>query len=310
MNSSLYAQIEALYRFADTPVKRVGTGLAEVDKLIVGPAPGEVCMIVGRSYSGKSIVGQNIIWHNRELPSIFFSMEMPYLQALIRLYCITNNCSAQATQAKIEGGNAPNDFWNLLELYPKHVIVDRPALTLSDMSAALHDYEVSYGYRPEFVVVDYLELLGGAKASGEGYLATEMQATMLKDWAKAEEMRVYVLHQANKQEPRWLPPTDSSARNGGYTEADFVIGMWRPHLNPKLQPIESMAISDVVMFNVLKNRAFFREASDIKTYISPSLRLEHAYEFSPSVQERTVQPRDYSEPNTSTDNHAGVERPD
>ena len=211
---------------------------------------------------------------------------------------------AKTLQEKIESGNAPDDIWRLLEEYPYHVINDKSGLTLSQMSHTVDEYTKSFQRRPEFVVVDYLELLGGAKASGEGYLATEMQATMLKDWAKAEEMRVYVLHQANKQEQRWLPPTDSSARNGGYTEADFVIGMWRPHLNPKLPWIESQAISDTISFNVLKNRAFFRESSEIKTYISPSLRIEGQDEFKSTVQGRRAEPRDNTNPAPSP-NHNG-----
>jgi replicative DNA helicase len=274
VKQSLYRQIEALYQFADTPVKRVGTGIRGIDELIVGPAPGEVCMVVGRSYSGKSIVGQQIVYNNPEMGSIFFSMEMPYMQALTRLYAMTNNVSAAHLQTEIESGNPPTDMWDLAMQYPRHVIIDEAAMSLSDMSEAVKEYERDYGDRPDFVVVDYLELLGGAKASGEGYLATEMQATMLKDWAKSEEMRVFVMHQANKQEPRWLPPTDSSARNGGYTEADFVIGMWRPHLDPKLPTYEAMALKDTVMFNVLKNRAFFKEADRIETWINESLRLE------------------------------------
>ena len=274
MTLSLYNQVEALYEFADTPVKRVGTGLQAIDELIVGPAPGEVCMVVGRSYSGKSIVGQNIIMNNKDIPSIFFSMEMPFMQALTRLYAMEFNVPAVTVQADIERGKPSNDIWELVVRYPKHVIVDEPALTLDGMSQKLEQYEDEYATRPEFVVVDYLELLGGAKASGEGYLATEMQATMLKDWAKRESMRVFVLHQANKQEPRWLPPTDSSARNGGYTEADFVIGMWQPKMDPSLTYVDALSLRETICFNVLKNRAFFRESDRIESLISPSLRLE------------------------------------
>lgn len=274
MRLSLYNQVEALYKFADTPVKRVGTGLTGIDDLIVGPAPGEVCMIVGRSYSGKSIMGQNIVYNNPDLYSIFFSMEMPYIQALIRLYAMTFDEDSHNVQTELELGEPSKKFWTLVEKYPKHVIVDDAAMSLDSMSAKVTEYEIAYKHRPDFVVVDYLELLGGAKASGEGYLATEVQATMLKDWAKNEDMRVFVLHQANKQEPRWLPPTDSSARNGGYTEADFVIGMWRPHLNPKLTYVEMLGLKDTMCFNVLKNRAFFRETDRIETIITPSLRIQ------------------------------------
>jgi hypothetical protein len=231
-------------------------------------------MVVGRSYSGKSIVGQQVIKNNPDLGSIFFSMEMPFIQALTRLYAMTFDVPAADVQNQIEAGRPPGDIWQIVDKYPNHVIVDDAALSLSDMSYALEEYENAYKKRPDFVVVDYLELIGGAKASGEGYLATEMQATMLKDWAKTESMRVFVLHQANKQEPRWLPPTDSSARNGGYTEADFVIGMWRPHLDPKLNSYEAMALKDTVCFNVLKNRAFFKESDKIEAWISQSLRLE------------------------------------
>ncbi len=274
MKMSLYNQVEALYEFADTPVKRVGTGLKGIDDLIVGPAPGEVCMVVGRSYSGKSIMGQNIIMNNADMHSIFFSMEMPYLQALIRLYAMTFNESAVDIQNSLEEGKPGKRFWELVEAYPKHVIVDDATMSLESMSAKVAEYDLAYQQRPDFVVVDYLELLGGAKASGEGYLATEVQATMLKDWAKNESMRVFVLHQANKQEPRWLPPTDSSARNGGYTEADFVIGMWQPYLNPKLTHVEMLGLRDTICFNVLKNRAFFRESDRIEIHITPSLRLQ------------------------------------
>ena len=274
MKLSLYNQVQALYEFADTPVKRVGTGLQGIDELIVGPAPGEVCMVVGRSYSGKSIVGQNIIMNNKDVPSIFFSMEMPFMQALTRLYAMEFNVSAVTVQADIERGKPSNDICKLVERYPMHVIVDEPALTLDGMSEKVEEYEFVFKVRPEFVVVDYLELLGGAKASGEGYLATEMQATRLKDWAKTESMRVFVLHQANKQEPRWLPPTDSSARNGGYTEADFVIGMWQPRADPSLNYAEALGLKDLICFNVLKNRAFFRESDRIESLISSSLRLE------------------------------------
>jgi replicative DNA helicase len=231
-------------------------------------------MVVGRSYAGKSIMGQNIMWHNKDVPAIFFSMEMPFIQALIRLLAITYDVPAVEVQADIESGKPHPKFWSLVEEYQAHVIVDEAALSLKDMSEYVDEYESTLGRRPEFVVVDYLELLGGAKASGEGYLATEMQATMLKDWAKQEAMRVFVLHQANNQEPRLLPPTDSSARNVGYTEADFVMGMWRPHLDPKLSHIEMLSLRDQVHFNVLKNRAFFRESDRITTHISPSLRLE------------------------------------
>lgn len=269
----LYDEVVRLFDFAQSDVKRVGTGIQQIDDLIRGPAPGEICMILGRSYSGKSLVGQNIIAAHPTTPSIFFSLEMPSMQALIRLYAMWSDTPAGEVQESIERGEPNPDIFDIVEAFPKHEIVDTPGMTLHEMSIALDEFETRKGCRPDFVVVDYLELLGGAKASGEGYLATERQSTMLKDWAKEEAMRVFVLHQTNRLEPQWKPPTEDSARNAGFTEADFVIGLWRPHKDPRLNYIDKLRYQHTMSVNVLKNRPFFKEADKIDLTIEPSLRI-------------------------------------
>ncbi len=230
-------------------------------------------MIMGRSYSGKSIIGQNIVYSNAGLPSIFFSMEMPAMQALIRLYSMWSDTNSGEVQQAIEAGTPPENMWDIIQAFPKHKIVDTSGITVAQMSEELYRYESEYGERPEFVVVDYLELLGGAKQSGEGYIATEMQATQLKDWAREEHMRVFVLHQTNRQERQWMPPTEDSARNAGFTEADFVIGLWRPHKDPTLDFLEQMTKKNIIASNILKNRPFFLEKDLINLHITPSLRV-------------------------------------
>lgn len=230
-------------------------------------------MIIGRSYSGKSIIGQNIIHYNRHLPSIFFSMEMPKMQAVIRLYSMWSGSNSADVQLAIEDGSPPLDMWEMINDFPYHKIIDQPGVTIQEMSMAVDEFQADHSKRPEFVVVDYLELLGGAKASGEGYIATEMQATMLKDWAKQEEMRVFVMHQTNRQERQWMPPTEDSARNAGFTEADFVIGLWRPHKNPNVDFIEKLRTQHIIAANVIKNRTFFKEVDLVEIKVENSLRV-------------------------------------
>lgn len=276
---ALYDDIKALYDFAESDVKRVGLGIPEIDSLIHGPAPGEICMIMGRSYAGKSIVGQNIILNNPTLPSIFFSMEMPRLQAVIRLYSMWSGTPATKVQQAVEDGTPPNDIWDMALAFPTHWIDDRSGLSVEQMSVSVSEFEERCGQRPAFVVLDYLELLGGAKASGEGYIATERQATQLKDWAKQEEMPVFVLHQTNKQERPWMPPTPDSARNGGFTEADFVIGLWRPHKNPEMEFLDKLQQQHLIAANILKNRAFFEEKERIDLHIEPSLKVWKPREY-------------------------------
>ena len=270
---TLYDQVDQLFQFSENPVKRVGTGFKTIDDLIRGPAPGEVCMILGRSFSGKSILAQNIINHNKDLPSIFFSLEMPYMQAIVRMYSMWSETPSSDNQTSLEQGKVNSKVWDMVLAFPLHVIDDKGGQTLEDMSRKLMEFDIYYKTRPAFVVIDYLELVAGAKASGEGFAAVEAVSTSLKDWAKEEEMRVFLLHQTNRQEKRWQPPNEDSARFGGYTEADFVIGMWRPHTDPDIDYWDAMSIKHHLNLNLIKDRVFFNERDKIEMMITPTLRI-------------------------------------
>lgn len=270
---SLKDQIDDLRTWADNPQQRVRTGLKSIDQLSGGPAPGEVCMILGRSFTGKSLVGQNIVVNNQDLPSIFFSLEMPYIQALGRMYCMWSGTSNQDFNEMVTKNALPIHLDDMAEAFPTHRIVDDPGLSLDGMSKYLEKFYMIYAERPAFVVIDYLELLGGAKKSGEGWLGTEVQATALKDWARKEDMRVFIVHQTNMQEPPHKPPTMNSARGAGYTEADFVIGLWQPARNPELSYEDWMAAKGEIHFNILKNRTHGDSwgGRDLKFYLNSDL---------------------------------------
>lgn len=255
---TLNEQIERLKEFSYNPAQRVRTGLEEIDELCGGPAPGEVFMLIGRSFTGKSIVGQNIVVNNPDLGSIFFSLEMPYITAIQRMYAMWSGTPHHDVLEMTETASLPEHIGYMADAFPHHRIVDTESVGLNTMSIYLTEYEKSYGFRPEFVVIDYLELLGGAKKSGEGWAATEVQATSLKDWAKKEEMRVFVLHQTNKLEDPWHHPTENSARGAGYTEADFVVGLWQKWRDPDISTLERQYEQNKMYFNVLKNRAYGR----------------------------------------------------
>ena len=274
---TLEEQIGNLREFSQNPQQRIRTGLHDIDNLCGGPAPGEVFMVVGRSFTGKSLVGQNIIWNNRQLPSIFFSLEMPYIQAVQRLYAMWADVSHRDVQDMTEKGSLPHHVDLMVDDFPMHRIVDSGGLNLDMMADYNTMFEEYYGQRPAFVVIDYLELIGGAKKSGEGWKATEVQATGLKDWAKDQNLPVFVLHQTNKEERPWRPPTENSPRGAGYTEADFVVGMWQPWRDPDLNAVQGMVLRNQVWFNVLKNRAYGEMSHHpLRFLVKSSLRLEES----------------------------------
>jgi replicative DNA helicase len=249
-------QLEELKVYAQNPQQRIHVGIPTLDQLCQGPAAGEVYTILGRSYSGKSLVAQNIMVANKDKGCIFFSLEMYYILALQRLFSIWSGFDASEVSRRTRQNDLPPLMFEMGTELERQVIVDSSGLGVTQFSKHVDEYEDTFGERPAFVVIDYLELVAGAKKTGDGWTATESQAQTIKDWAKDEQIAVFLIHQTNKAEPEWEPPTMGSARGGGYTEADFVIGMWRPYLNPKLGYFDAEAIRNEVLFTVLKNRPF------------------------------------------------------
>lgn len=253
---TLEEQIKDWEDYSENPQQRIRTGFPTIDRIIGGPAPGEVCMILGRSHTGKSLVAQNIVIHNQMFPSIFFSLEMPYIQALQRMYSMWSGTPNADVHQMTEEGSLPHHIWEMARTFPYHHIIDAPGIGLATMSEFVARFETEYERRPAFVVIDYLELLGGVKKSGDGWTAVEAQAAALKDWAKAENLPVFIIHQTNRIEPDWRPPTKDSAKGAGYTESDFVLGMWQPGQEPGLDPVTQSSYNGQVRVNVLKNRAY------------------------------------------------------
>lgn len=265
--------VQRLKEFSVNPRQRVRTGIESLDYITEGPAAGEVYTILGRSFAGKSLVATQIMANNADLPLLFFSLEMPARQALMRLYSQYEEIDAQDVQAQVKKGAMPGVWDTLPEQLPMHVIYDAGGMTLGDMSTIISQFEAYYNTRPAAVLIDYLELVKGGV--GEGHFQTESIAKAMKDWCKREEVAVFLLHQTNRSEKEWDPPTADSARGAGYTEADVVVGMWQPGRDPKLGDVEKKSLEGKVLMNVLKNRISGRTtgAQDIELRMDASLRF-------------------------------------
>jgi len=247
-------QIADLRVFAANPDQRIPWGIPSLDILTEGPAAGEVHMVLGRSHVGKSLLATNVLVNNPDKGMVFFSLEMPARQAVQRLYAHWAKVDHRAVQQMTRNNSLPQHLDQMAEALARHIIIDRGSLTLGDMALYCEAYEGFFGLRPAAVIIDYLELVGGTKASGEGWQRTEAVAGALKDWAKDQEMPVFILHQCTKEEPEYKPPTQNSARGAGFTESDVVIGMWQPWRDPNLGRVEREMIRNEVHFNVIKNR--------------------------------------------------------
>jgi KaiC/GvpD/RAD55 family RecA-like ATPase len=236
------------------PKRRTPLGWEALDEAVRGPAPGEVFTVIAQSHVGKSMIATNVMANNPAEHIIFFSLEMPDHQVLHRLTAHVFNLNARDLETMENKRELPDLVDDLPQRLPFQVIVDDSALSLEEMSAYISDYHQFYDARPKLVIIDYLEEVGGGQGSGEGWVRAEATASAVKGWAKDEKVGVLMLHQTNRTTPVWMPPDRNSAKGAGYTQADVVIGLWRPGWDPDLPESLRHEREHWLAMNVLKNR--------------------------------------------------------
>lgn len=273
-----------LLAYAGGPA-RVPTGLASVDEVLGGGlGSSEVCVVVGRSGSGKSLVGQNFVEANLDRPSIFLSLEMAPAMTAQRSLSIWKDIASSTVRDQVRSNQLDVDL--LLEWRKEHSRVwwfTEGWVDLDRMGDVMWEATSQLGERPHLVVIDYLELVG-AGAGGEAAIeAVVAVARGLKEWAKKERTAVVVLHQTNSSVRRGEAIRPHNVRYGGFTEADVVLGVWRPHeweprhgsSDPPLSMYELQELEQCIALNVIKNRpAVVLDEQGWLFGIRPSGRIE------------------------------------
>lgn len=270
---NLTEQLFDLKEFAANPKQRVPTGIPKLDSIIWGPAAGEVVTFIARSGIGKSLLATNIMVNNPDSRLLFFSLEMPAHMCVMRMWAHQADRSHDEVFDLVYANKIPDEAFDLPNALPYHVVVDEPGLTLDDMTVYVEQYADYYGHRPDCVIIDYLEEVGGAKASGEGWTRTEATASALKVWSRKQKLAVYSLHQANMKTEPWEPVLQSSAKGGGFTESDVVVGLWKPGKDPDIGQAARDARKNDLYMNVLKNRITGHLEDELPCVITPSMRV-------------------------------------
>lgn len=234
------------YRFFDEPT---GGGIAR----------GEVCTFLAASGVGKTNFALNVAHNNPDVGTVFFSLEMAARFLLARLACIHSGISTRQLEAQsLINGGKHEALDKVVEYLPKLAIVDKPAMSLKDMMASVNRaVDALEGERPKLVIIDYLELISGVAALDAGQ-SVDKVARKLKDFARETDTAVVCLHQVNKGEGAfdgYQPLTMGSARFGGSTQADFIVGAYRPMKNPALDQHQRKSVESDFFMQLIKNRA-------------------------------------------------------
>jgi len=211
-------------RWAQSPHERIYTGFNDLDREMRGIAAGELCLILGYSHSGKTLVTLEMLKANRNKNVIYFVPDEPRTLVLIKLACVTHGINAIDLERAV-AADEPQAIDILrstaLEHFPNLAVFDQN-MALSDMEKALGEVSDMWGQKPDLVVFDYLELLQGG---GED---VPSKANTIKAWGRRHDVPLLVLHQTSRTAGAdGKRMTISSGSFGGEQQATHIIGVRR-----------------------------------------------------------------------------------
>jgi replicative DNA helicase len=274
---------EDFHAWATDPRPRIGSGYKFFDgPTNGGAARGEFVQVLARSGVGKTWLAVNWIRNNPEVPTVFFSLEMaaPYIAA--RLAACETGASTTVIENALKSTGEHSAIAHTITKFPNLVIVDKPAMTIKDMTSALKEAEDLLQTEVRLAVVDYLELIGGFGMS-EQVAAVDKTAKKMKDWAREHRVVALGLHQVSRGsgEEGHKSLSLTSGRYGGEQAADFVIGMFRPALEPNLDINTYNRVKDQVMLQLLKSRSGEADGRSVKHRMDSGCKRISEWEDTP-----------------------------
>jgi len=238
-------------RSTSSPVVRLGFGSLDAD--MRGISPGQICGFAARTAVGKTwalaTVEHNCMSSHGVLS---LSLEMPGMEWAERALAIYADVAPEQVE-----------IWA-----KKKELVERAAsFVAASRNVVLCEEPVHIGslgnliemarkrVNVKLVMVDYLGLLG---ANGrDTYERASSIGKQLKETAKKMDVAIVVALQLSRAGGDGSTPvTLDMLRDSGVIEEamDFVIGCWRPGRDGRIEPVEQLALQDVMRCQLLKNR--------------------------------------------------------
>jgi replicative DNA helicase len=251
---------DELSQWALSDIPRVPTGYEIFDSRTGGGiAPGEVMIFLSRTGVGKTWFAINVLANNPAVPAMFFSLEMHGRYILQRLAAVHQNMATDKIEATLMRKGSANAVDQTVRDFPLLLVEDEPGIGLGDMLEVVELYGEIHEQPVKLVVIDYIELI---KSFGQSQQENVDRITWkLKDFARQADVAVIALHQVKRGESKQgvqnqghVPLQMTDARFGGEMAADYMMGMYKPSLNPKLTPAAATEIDSDVRLQFLKTR--------------------------------------------------------
>lgn len=194
-------------------------GFAELDAVLKpGLQPGQVCIPLAKTGTGKTVFLANVTYYNRNRRVLFVSLEMTAVEVYELLQRIYRFWHPMA---------GPDQMHEDLKTV---FIVDENRLSEKDLEALVEEFTDEVGGPPELMLLDYLGYLARGMKGGDSYEKTGAAVMAVKAMAKQVGAAVIAPHQVNRGAKDGKPLEADDARDSGVIEetGDFVLGLFKP----------------------------------------------------------------------------------
>tara|TARA_R110002020_G_scaffold46027_4_gene131247 strand:+ start:3011 stop:4357 length:1347 start_codon:yes stop_codon:yes gene_type:complete len=239
-------------------------GLKDVDELVTANK-GDLCVIAGRSGSGKTAAGLqfvvNQLYQNKK--GMFFSLEMPKRNLIMRM--LANLSETHLSKIKSGQAHGEDHVYSksqfLLKKQKDIIICDKGMKPISEIC---NDARIQNLKTPiDYIVIDYAQLITDDLTINKNALRTESIGKItkaLKSLAKEIDIPVILLAQVSRSvDDRtlggWMgKPTraDISDSKEIENDCDSLITLYAPYRYDKHR--DDPALAGKIMWNVVKNR--------------------------------------------------------
>lgn len=279
---------EAREYVADDTV-RIPTGFKTLDELLRGGLrPGHVCLFLGRTGVGKTAVSTQVAvnaataGHGVSIASLEMGREEMTIRALSAASGLPVWDVEETLLKMREGEEPPRVLMEASRQLRTLSVDDSNKPQWDDLARWVDESERVTGVRPKLVVVDHLKLM---KRYGYPRGEAERVAQLSEDakaFAKDTSVAALVFHQvgrsveaSDRKNHGDIPLSMEDAMYGGEQDADYVFGVYRPELSPRLDDVERQAVANVMMLQVLKNRHGAQHLKGVALrWKRPSMRFE------------------------------------
>jgi replicative DNA helicase len=240
----IFAQVEK--SMSQQGLTGVPSGISALDRVTGGWQDGTLVIIAARPAMGKTVKAITLARNagvNYNLPGVIFSLEMPDREVMYRFIAhesgLANldNLGAAVTNNRLARGELSREQMQRigresLRLVGNTIFIDDSStLTITELGAKAARLKAQHGIR--WIIVDYLQLMGGAGGKGNREQEISSISRGLKQISKDLQLPVIALSQLSRAvETRGgdKKPQLSDLRESGSIEqdADIVIFLYRP----------------------------------------------------------------------------------